>query len=126
MRDPLAGVLCLAMLLPASTTAQQAAAPPAAAPLERPSVAALHRDGPVTIDGRLDDAAWAAASVARGFVQQRPVEGTPAEHATEVRVLYDDQAIYIGARMFDAEPRTIAQQLVRRDDEGNADWFAVG
>ncbi len=41
-------------------------------------------------------------------------------------MLYDDDAIYIGARMFDAEPRTIARQFVRRDDVGNADWFAVG
>lgn len=58
-------------------------------------------------------------------MQKDPIEGDPAEHPTEVRVLYDDDAIYIGARMFDSEPRTIARQFVRRDGQGNADWFAV-
>ncbi|MBL8996691.1 MAG: carbohydrate binding family 9 domain-containing protein [Gemmatimonadetes bacterium] len=92
----------------------------------RPTVSAARRTTPVVIDGRLDDAAWAAASVARDFVQREPIEGRPAQHATEVRILYDDAAIYVGARMFDDAPATIARQLVRRDDEGNADWFAVG
>ena len=86
----------------------------------------MRRASPVVIDGRLDDAAWHQAAVASGFVQKSPIEGSPAEHATEVRVLYDDDAIYIGARMFDSEPRAIARQLVRRDEMGNADWFAVG
>ena len=86
----------------------------------------MRRASPVSIDGRLDDTAWQQAAVASGFVQKEPIEGNPAEHATEVRVLYDDDAMYIGARMFDAEPTTIARQLVRRDERGNADWFAVG
>ncbi len=100
-----------------------------AAPLgaqDRPAVAAAARIGPVAIDGRLDDAAWRTAPVAKGFVQQEPVEGAPAVHATEVRILFDDGALYVGARMFDSEPGSIARQLVRRDEEGNADWFAVG
>ena len=91
----------------------------------RPSVAATRRTTSVTLDGRLDDEAWHQAAVAGGFVQQRPVEGDPAAHATEVRVLYDDDAIYVGARMFDSEPQTIARQLVRRDQESTADWFVV-
>ena len=99
------------------------------APLQaqtRPSVAAARRTSPVAIDGRLDDAAWRTAPIAGGFVQKEPVEGAAAVHATEVRILYDDDALYVGARMFDDEPGTIARQLVRRDEDGNADWFAVG
>lgn len=96
------------------------------APRARPTLRAARRSAPVTIDGRLDDPAWQQAEVASGFVQKRPIEGNPAEHPTEVRVLFDDDAIFVGARMYDTEPRTIARQLVRRDDIGNADWFAVG
>jgi hypothetical protein len=91
----------------------------------RPTVRAVRRAGVVSVDGRLDEAAWSHAVPVSGFVQQKPVEGAPAEHATEVRVLFDDDAIFVGARMFDAEPGTIARQLVRRDEEGNADWFVV-
>jgi len=98
----------------------------AQSPASRPSVQAAQRTTPVAIDGRLDEPAWARASVARDFVQREPIEGRPAEQATEVRILYDDDAIYVGARMFDDAPSTIARQLVRRDDEGSADWFAVG
>lgn len=92
----------------------------------RPSVAAVRRVGAVVIDGRLDDDAWRAAPVAGGFVQQSPVEGAPVEQATEIRFLFDDDAIYIAARMFDAEPGTIARQLVRRDEEANADVIGIG
>jgi len=108
--------------------AQRATAPkPAtAAPAPKPTLVAARRASPVAIDGTLDDAAWSRAAVGSGFLQKEPVEGAPARERTEVRVLFDDAAIYVGARMFDSEPHTIARQLVRRDDEGNADWFAVG
>lgn len=106
--------------------AAQAVREPSVLPSGRPTIAAARRSSPIVLDGRLDEAAWQRAAVAGGFVQKAPIEGQPAEHATEVRVLYDDDAVYIGARMFDAEPGTIARQLVRRDDAGNADWFAVG
>ncbi|HUR92753.1 MAG TPA: DUF5916 domain-containing protein, partial [Gemmatimonadaceae bacterium] len=110
--------------------AQADAEPSASAPVRparpvSPSVAAARRTSKVTLDGRLDDEAWQHATATGGFVQKDPIEGDPAEHRTEVRVLYDDDAIYIGARLFDSEPRTIARQLVRRDGQGNADWFAV-
>ena len=87
---------------------------------------AVPRDGEITLDGRLAEAAWAAATPFGEFVQQQPVEGAPAVEPTEVRILSDDRAIYVGARMFDSEPETIARQMVRRDEEGQFDWFAVG
>jgi hypothetical protein len=49
-----------------------------------------------TIDGRLDEAVWRSAPVATDFVQQRPDPGAPATERTEARVLYDDDAVYIG------------------------------
>lgn len=91
----------------------------------RPFVQAGVLNGSVQIDGRLDDAVWQGAEVARGFIQRDPVEGAPAEQDTEVRVLFDDQAIYIAARMFDSDPSAIGDQLVRRDDQGQFDFFEV-
>jgi hypothetical protein len=51
------------------------------------------------------------------------VEGAPAEQLTEVRVLYDDAAIYVSAVMHDRQPSRIADQLVRRDENGQYDYF---
>lgn len=78
------------------------------------------------IDGYLDDAVWSAAPIASDFIELRPVPGRvePKEGRTEVKVLYDDYAIYISARMFD-KPDSIVHELVARDQIGNADFIGV-
>ena len=81
---------------------------------------AAERTGPIAIDGVIDETAWEIAPVGTGFVQRDPVEGAPADQATEVRVLFDELAVYVAARMHDDEALTIADQLVRRDDQGRA------
>jgi hypothetical protein len=86
-------------------------------------VNAAERNGPVRIDGALTEEAWAAAEPAASFIQRDPTEGAPAREQTEVRVLFDDEAIYIGARMHDSSPSTVARQLVRRDERGQFDFF---
>lgn len=90
-----------------------------------PIAIAAERTSPVRIDGRLDDEAWTAAPAAGDFVQREPIEGAPAQHRTQVRVLYDEQALYVGARMYDDSPATIARQLVRRDETGQFDSFEL-
>ena len=80
----------------------------------------------VTVDGRIDEEAWETARVMSNFVQGEPVEGGPAEHDTEVRMIVTEDAILVAARMWDADPSSIATQLVRRDGEGAFDWFKVG
>ncbi len=90
-----------------------------------PAMEAAQRTGQVSIDGRLDEPAWAAAMPATRFVQREPVEGAEPGEDTEVRVLYDDGAIYIGARMYDDQPDQIGRQLVRRDERGAFDLFSV-
>ncbi len=60
------------------------------------------------IDGRLDEAVWQQADVISDFHQIRPGDGTPTTERTEVYVIYDKDAMYIGARMFDSEPELIA------------------
>lgn len=94
--------------------------------LLRPSMSAALRPSEIDLDGVLDDAAWAAAAPASGFIQREPVEGVPAEEDTEVRVLFDGDAIWIGLRMWDSRPTGISRQLFRRDDNGQADFVEVG
>jgi hypothetical protein len=80
----------------------------------------------IKIDGNLDDAAWQSASVANDFIQNFPNAGNPASVKTEVRVLYDNTAIYIGATLFD-DPALIRKQLTARDGEqrSDVDYFSV-
>src|SRR4029077_3711677 len=67
-----------------------------------PNAAAVSVTGTITIDGKLDEPAWAKAAPITQFRQQNPREGEAASQRTEVRVLYDERAIYIGARMYDS------------------------
>ena len=91
----------------------------------RSELVAVERSGAIQVDGRLGEPAWEGAAVVRRFVQGEPVEGAPAEQPTEVRILFDDEAIYVGALMTEPDPSRIARQLVRRDDRGQADYFEV-
>jgi hypothetical protein len=118
---PLGAVLAHA----ASAGAQSPA--PAREELRTPTLQAARAASAVRVDGRLDDAAWAAAETAGGFVQLAPVPGAPASQRTEVRVLYDDVALYVGARMHDDRPDSIAAPLARRDAFTGvySDWFDV-
>ncbi|HYC50527.1 MAG TPA: DUF5916 domain-containing protein [Gemmatimonadaceae bacterium] len=91
-----------------------------------PAGRAARRDGPVILDGRLDDVAWRSADALRGFTQSWPNPGQPASDSTEARVLYDDDAILVGIRAYDARPDSIAAQLARRDASGiYSDWLHV-
>jgi hypothetical protein len=77
------------------------------------------------IDGSLDDAAWASAAPITDLWQNTPNEGQPASERTDVRIVYDDEAIYVGARMFDREPALVHSQLSRRDNTGTSDLFTI-
>lgn len=78
------------------------------------------------IDGKLNEKEWAYASPATGFVQFRPEEGKPGTENTEVRIIYTDFAIYIGAWCFDKQPDQIKRQLGKRDQyDLNADYFYI-
>jgi hypothetical protein len=81
--------------------------------------------GEIEIDGHLDEADWATARVFTGFTQAEPIEGSPAEHDTEVRVLFGEDAIWIAARMWDPEPASIDRRLARRDAHTTTDQFSV-
>ncbi|HEU0112271.1 MAG TPA: DUF5916 domain-containing protein [Flavisolibacter sp.] len=78
------------------------------------------------IDGQLNDAAWLQASVASDFIQNFPTYGQPASVKTDVKILYDNSAVYIGAYLYDA-PSLIRKQLTARDAEQrqDVDYFSV-
>lgn len=78
------------------------------------------------IDGRLDDEAWNSAPVASHFVQNYPTYNAPLTNQTEVRLLYDNDAIYVGAFLQD-NPALIRKQLTSRDGEQqqDVDYFSV-
>jgi hypothetical protein len=126
MRVPM---LAMSVLLPSLLAAQ--APPPGRASASAPGHAsapvarAARRSGVVRIDGRLDEAAWAAAVPITAFFQVDPREGEPVSERTEARILVDDDAIYIGMRLFDREPSLIHRDLARRDDPIDGDLVEV-
>jgi hypothetical protein len=81
----------------------------------------------ITIDGKFDEAVWETTPVANNFVMFAPDNGKPiAENKrTEVKVLYDNDAIYIGAILYDDEPSKILKEIAKRDEFGTADTFGV-
>jgi hypothetical protein len=62
---------------------------------------------PPVIDGLLDDAAWSRATPMAGFIQREPNDGQPASERTEVRVVFDDEALYVAVWAFDSRPADI-------------------
>lgn len=112
----------LALLL----TAFPAGAQGAGAGHEPPvTVQATRVATPPVIDGRLNDESWGMTTPASGFMQQDPDEGRPATEETEIRMMYDDDSLYIGARMFDSQPDQVARRLSKRDEEGDADHISI-
>ena len=110
-----------------STQSQTASSPSVVPPGHMrvvPVAHAIRASGPVHIDGQLDEKSWAAAPVTNSFTQIDPDEGKPASQLTEVRVLYDDEALYVGVRLHDTGP--VTARLGRRDMSlGDSDWFGL-
>jgi len=79
------------------------------------------------IDGLLNDDAWKGLEVAKDFVMMEPNNGEKEnpDYRTEVKVLYDDEAIYVSAMMFDPNPSKIASEFTSRDNDGQADLFSL-
>ena len=92
----------------------------------RQSLRAVRAEQPIRLDGVLDDAAWEGAQTGSDFIQRYPTPGLRATMRTEVRVVYDAEAIYVGARMFDPHPDSIRAPLARRDPGViTSDWIDV-
>ncbi|HSP80118.1 MAG TPA: DUF5916 domain-containing protein, partial [Myxococcaceae bacterium] len=86
---------------------------------------AARAEGPVAVDGRLDEDTWAKAPVFDAFVQRFPEAGQKPSERTELRVLYDDRNLYIGVLSHDSEPERINRNLGRRDSDLYSDVVRV-
>lgn len=87
-------------------------------------VSAVRAVSAIAIDGVLDEAAWSTPP-ATDFLQRDPIEGVSPTESTEVRVVYDDAALYIGVRMLDREAGMIGRRLSRRDEDPDADTVQI-
>lgn len=80
---------------------------------------------PIKLDGLLDENSWKTAEVAKNFFLNRPYDSSFAKLQTEVRVLFDDNFIYVGAICY--EPRDIytVASLKRDFEGGTSDVFTT-
>ena len=81
----------------------------------------------IIIDGKFDEGAWLKSDIAKDFVMWMPDNGTPEpkNNRTEVRVTYDNEAVYFAATMYDDEPGKILKELSQRDNSGTADRVGI-
>ncbi|MEQ1910481.1 MAG: DUF5916 domain-containing protein [Vicinamibacterales bacterium] len=77
----------------------------------------------IRVDGRLEEEVWQRATAISDFVQKQPDEGAPATERTEVRFAFDNEALYVGARMYSSTP--IQAPLGRRDESEQAEYLEV-
>ncbi len=92
----------------------------------RPEGFALRTSSAIVVDGRLDEAAWFAATPITDFIQSKPNTGSPATEKTLVRVLYDAASLYVGAVCYESEPGQITITSLERDFQTlNSDIFGV-
>src|SRR5689334_4475845 len=91
-----------------------------------PAAVAVRRSTPISLDAKLDEEAWKSATPITDFRQVDPDEGQPASQRTEVRFLFDEDALYVGAKMYDLEGANgVITRLVRRDGSFDSDFFEL-
>ncbi len=81
---------------------------------------------PPKIDGDLDELIWQSGQVMNDYFQYEPTWGTQPDHPMELRIFYDDEAMYVGATLFDSAPDSIMGELGARDAvDLNADYIRI-
>lgn len=105
--------------------AQAAAAQPTNLLEAKTAVAVRLADATIRVDGHLDEAVWGQARFLTDFRQRDPDLGAPPSDRLEVAFLYDDHALYVGARLFTADRHRLPTGLTRRDASGNAEHLTV-
>lgn len=85
-------------------------------------VKAFKAETTIILDGKLNEPVWKNQPV-KEFLQRDPEEGAAASEETHVWVAFDQENLYIAARMYDSKPEQIDRSLMRRDGEMNSDWF---
>ncbi|HZJ65629.1 MAG TPA: DUF5916 domain-containing protein [Kofleriaceae bacterium] len=88
------------------------------------AVAPLHVATSPQLDGRLEDPAWQTATAFTAFVQKNPDAGGPPSEPTSVRIVYDDEALWVGIDCVQ-QRSPIVRRLTRRDREVDSDRVEV-
>ena len=109
------GLLCLL----AGTAAAQNDGPSGEA--GQKTVHVVRTPTPPVIDGNLSDAVWSMAAVVDDLHQVTPIEYAEPYERTEIFILYDDEALYIGAKLYDTEPELITAKNMRQNDSIGSD-----
>ena len=119
--------LVIAVLLLAASAGRSAAQDVQTSSARAARVASATRaDTPLSIDGALDEEIWQKATPLTGFVQADPLEGEEPTEQTEVRLLFDDEALYVGVTNYDSDPAQIVTTDTRRDASlGDQDSFRM-
>lgn len=118
-------LLCLPLLILGASRgrAQRIENTPTREVTPREGRASSIRQAPA-VDGHLNDAAWAGAQLYTGFIQRESREGDPVTERTEVRILTDGEALYVGAWLYDREPQSIIPgDKIRDGTIANSDYF---
>ena len=115
------GFICVALLWSSTAAAQAPLAPPAVR--KRASAARVANDA-IRVDGRLDDEAWRLATPITDFIQKEPTEGTAPSDPMDVRFVYDDHSLYVGARMTSRDG-AIQAPLGRRDSIDQTEYIMI-
>jgi hypothetical protein len=124
MRLSVPALLAAFCLAPLPSLAAQRVASRDSSAAAVPMMHAARLTGSISLDGVLDEPAWQAAPEANRFMQSYPDAGGKPTDSTTIRVLYDNNALYVGVRMYDRQPSQIAAQLSRRDAVGiYSDWL---
>lgn len=113
---------CLSAFLLSSPLAAEELFEPPSTPEQ---VWAIKTDAAVRIDGDLSEPAWQAAPVITDLIQKEPRQQAPASYPTEVRIVYDSEALYIGVTCYQPHAATRVQSLQRDFTFDNSDVFGV-
>jgi hypothetical protein len=93
--------------------------------IKKLKVEAIRTSSNIVIDGILNEEIWQTKNFVENFKQRDPNEGAEPTEKTKVYVAFDEEALYVGARMYDSSPDSIIARLTRKDAFVNSDLFAI-
>ncbi|QBN18782.1 DUF5916 domain-containing protein [Flavobacterium nackdongense] len=94
---------------------------------QKKTLQAKYTNESINIDGKITEEAWKTAPLATDFIMYEPDNGKPISESkkTDVKILYDNTAIYVSAILYDDQPTQISRELTNRDEFGVADVFSI-
>jgi hypothetical protein len=113
------------VVVPARAQTGAPGAPSDSAPAVVKQVRAVRLQSGISLDGRLDDPAWRDALWINDFIQKMPKEGAAPSDSMRLAIMYDGDALYVGARMYSRDPSKLQAPLSRRDNTAQADHLWV-